>query len=294
MNVIEVVLTGIIYLLGPGNDKTIRAIVPNAGMPSAPYGQIITDHYPYVKVRTADVEGKFWEATSGRMPDFVFTKEPGAPEYAIYFLNGDTITIVGQDLGPKPLAVCLAADCGKKLNGAPKSSYQNVPSIREACPTCGALNPAYLNASDHSLVAAVIELDAGTMSAANVDTMTKWTFEPLVHKKGKPVKKDLLADQAVLKIDSAKTVRLRFTDHKGNVFELPLIDEAEVEIGNQMPNDVLPMKLQHDPEAVDPHFGLYYRMLTTPVPHDPPLPHRTVPANSDDAGFRQNCIPVRG
>ena len=74
---------------------------------------------------------------------------------------------------------------------------------------------------------------------------------------------------------------------------LVLKNTAQIEIGNLMPNDAVPMGHIH-PEAVDVHFGAFYRMMNRPVPAYPPIPHRYPFPIMDPGGARANCIPLRG
>jgi hypothetical protein len=302
MNVIEIVITGIVYLLGPsGNPATATAILPNFGVPSAPFGHVVADHYPYVRVRTGDVD-QFWTKTAARMPDFVYRKKEGAIEYALYHLAGDEVKFTGQNL--PPLDVCDANEkCGDKLNGTEKVRYSSIPGRADVCPQCGKLQPEYKTSKDPELVAGRVLIDHGHLAAGNLKRGVVWTFAPLVHRD-----KDMqaqnryhrqeTADQAVIALNTEQPVTLTLTPFMAHADHQPLSlvlkPGAEVEIGNMMPNDILPMKMQHDPESVDPHFSLYYTMLSGPVPHDPPLPERTPYPVKDEGGARQNCVPLRG
>lgn len=293
MKAIEIVLTGVIYLLGSSQpNQPVDVIIPNVSMPSAPYGYVLPEHYAYVKVRTDDVTD-FFTATSPRFPEFVYRKDKNSTEFALYKLHGDTITVSGTNLMPTPLDICTQDVCGDKVG------YRRIPHQNDVCRDCGALSNRYLiSKPDPSLVAARMTLEHGALAAANLDKDAEWTFEPFRFKFDKVnYHKQKIADQAVLTLEADGYVTLTvkpFDDDPLMTLKLDLKPGAKVEIGNLMPADILPTQHPHSPEAVDIHFALFYTMLSGSVPSDPPIPHRLPFPAAKPGGPRANCIPLRG
>lgn len=303
MNAIEIVLTGVVYLLGPkATSEPVDVIIPNLSMPSAPYSHVLVDHYAYVKVRTADIQS--CTAPCLRAADFLYKEKVDKTEFALYALHGDQISLSGGNLTPKPLEICTKDDCGKKLSeGHPGESdqlvsYHTIPAQAYVCKTCGPARSEYLTSTNGDLVAARMKLDRGTLSAANRDTV-EWRFLPARFKFASvDYHHQLVADQAVLSAEADGDVTLIVKPLTGDpegfhTVNLVLKKTAQIEVGNLMPGDVVPMG-HHAPEAVDIHFAAFYRMMSDPVPSDPPIPHRTVFPDADPGGPRANCVPLRG
>ena len=314
MSAIQIIITGIVFLLGPGTSQKVTVIIPNAPLASAPFGHAIADHYAYIKVRTGDVTG-FWDQISVRRPDFVYKERMDSPEVALFHLDGDEISFSGPPASP--LDVCVKdihnvtnEDCGTgfgdTFDGDKKRTYTAIPDIADVCPTCGSLNSIFTTSTNPALVAARMTIDRGKLASTHLDTDGTWTFKPGTLARGDVTyHSQKLADQAVLQLDATNPVTIiikplvgdpispgkKIGDH---TVSLILNAGAQIEIGNMMPNDILPMKLQHDMEAVDAHFGLYYKMFQYPVPLDPPLPHRDPAPIPKPGGTRQNCEPLRG
>jgi len=291
MNAIEIVITGVVYLLGAGKTKPVDVIIPHVGAPTAPYGYVLPEHYAYVKVRTDDVTD-FSTATIPRFPDFVYRKEQGTTEFALYALHGDTIAVTGTNLLPYPLDICNKDVCTT-------TGYDFIPHQNDVCPDCGALSNRYLMSKpEPGLVAARMMLDHGTLTSANLDADGEWSFEPFRFKFDKvKYHKQKIADQAVLKLDADGAVTLTVTPFDKNplrTLTLDLKPGAKVEIGNLMLDDILPTRHPHSPEAVDIHFALFYTMLSGSVPADPPIPHRSPFPAANPGGPRSNCVPLRG
>jgi hypothetical protein len=316
MSAIQIIITGIVFLLGPGTSKRVTVIVPNAPLASAPFGHTIPDHYAYIKVRTGDVEN-FWTQIGIRRPDFVYKERMDSPETALFHLDGDQISFNGP--APSDLDICVKdvtnvanEDCGTgfgdTFDGDKKRTYTAIPDIADVCPTCGVINPLFTTSTGPALVAARMTIDRGKLASTHLDAQGMWTFKPGVLARGDvqpPYHSQKLADQAVLQLDATNPVTITILPLVGDLVpvgkkigdktvSLVLKAGAQIEIGNMMPNDILPMKLQHDLEAVDAHFGLYYKMLQYPVPLDPPLPHRDPAPILAPGGTRQNCEPLRG
>jgi hypothetical protein len=291
MNAIEIVLTGVVYLLGQGKGRPVQVVIPHVDAPAAPYGYVLPEHYAYVKVRTADVDN-FSTATNPRFPDFVYRAEQGTTEFALYALHGDTIAVNGTNLLPDPLDICNKDVC-------PKTGYDLIPHQNDVCPDCGPLSNRYLLARpEPGLVAARMTLDRGTLTSANLDEKSEWSFEPFRFKfEGVKYHKQFIADQAVLKLNADGAVRLTVTPFDNNplrTLTLDLKPDAKVEIGNLMLDDILPTRNPHAAEAVDIHFALFYPMLNGSVPADPPIPHRVTFPPAKPGGPRANCVPLRG
>jgi hypothetical protein len=311
MNPVEIVFTGIVYLLGPSKtDASLQAIIPAFAEPSAPFGQVIPGHYAYVRVAKSYVD----EAKSVmplRAPDFVYRELRGPaedkdnPEYWVFGLTGDNLTLEGADDTP-PLKVChQEADC--------EMVYDRVPHRKFVCPDCTGLDPVFLEPKASRIVAGRMTIDRGKLSAANSkDDQTEWSFEPMRMKTtppGKPDPKTLMggyphgqiADLAIVAVTpTAGNVVLRITPFSGNrTAKLTLKEGARIEIGNLMPDDVLPHMIHHGHEAVDPHFGLYYTMLVRPFftdadkgsITDPPVPHKGDYPPPHPGGPQMNCVP---
>jgi hypothetical protein len=312
MNAIEIVLTGVVYLLGPGASPRVEVIIPNAAEPSAPFGAVIPDHYAYLKVRTEDVDELVKNSTP-RFPDFVYLQhgDDDNSEIAIYALHGDQIAITGKtadSLQPNPLEVCDEELCGRKMAIMEENEpfekvgyYRHIPSIDDIChDLCGPLNDFYRTSKNADLVAARMTINRGVISAANLDHSIS-RFEPAKHKVSNPqhpYHEKELADQAVVQVESDDPVTLTVTPFNEvnppvNTLTLTLKPGAHIEIGNMMPNDVLPMEAHHPREVVDFHFGLFYKMLLPPVPLDPLIPHRLKLPEQHPGGPRQNCVPIR-
>ena len=170
------------------------------------------------------------------------------------------------------------------------------------------LNPDYQTSDDPRLVAARLSIEHGTLSAASVDKQFS-AFEPMRLKTDPPqagsYPRFLIADQAVLEVAATSgSISLSFTPFPTSPrrpLTLKFKDEARVEIGQLMADDVLPFFMPHSMEAVDAHFGVYYTMLKQPIlldpaSHfaltDPPLPHREVYHPARVGGPRQNCPPM--
>lgn len=301
MSTAEIVFTGIVYLLGPTKtDANLKVIIPAVTEPSAPFGEVIPHHYAYVKVKKSDV-ATF--TTPLRSPDFVYRASmlpedtTTNPEFVVFGLKGDTLSLNGADQAP--LTPChKASDCpGKDL-------YDQIPHRKAVCPDCSGLDQVFLTSNDPRLVSARMIIDRGTLSATHIDPGSEWSFEPM------RVKVNLanyphffIDDQAVVALTTSSKISLVITPFSGTfagqpVATLVLKDGARVEIGNLMPDDVLPNMIHHGHDSVDPHFGLYYTMLTRPFnttdhgsASDPRVPHRRIFFDEHIGGPQQNCVP---
>jgi hypothetical protein len=307
MNAIEIVFTGLVYLFGTSTEEqpgSVQVILPNVSEASAPFGQVIPPHYAYVKVRTADIVN-LADGTAEREPDFVYKKGSG-PEYAIFGLSGDRITLAEQTVDP--LTICRDDFCGMKLDDVTlKLTYARIPHRGVVCPQCTNLDPLYLSTKDPALVLGRITVDHGRLSSAHIDPDSEWSFEPM-HRKttlpdGAKYPTQFVADQVVLDVmaTTGKNIILSITPFdakRADIVTLELKDKAEVEIGNLMFEDVVPFLLHHGPEAVDRHFAHFYTMLLRPFTQhpdaitDPRIPHRIKFPPHDPGGARQNCVPL--
>jgi hypothetical protein len=303
MNAIEIVITGVVYLLGPSaTGKPVDVIIPNVSAPAAPFGNVLAEHYAYVKLRKKDIQS--CTAPCSRHPDLSYTGSVSSTEFVVYGLHGDQITLKDGDLTPDPLEICTA-NCPRKLSELQPGetdqllAYTNIPAHADVCKTCGALRDEYLTSNNPDLIAARLTLDKGKLSAGHPDSGSEWLFQPSRFKFANVTyHHQMVADQAVLSAASTGPVTLTVKRLEGDVdgihtLVLVLDKDAQIEVGNLMPSDLLGMG-HHAPEAVDVHFGSFYRMMSDPVPSDPPIPHRKVFPEADPGGPRANCIPLRG
>jgi hypothetical protein len=305
MNHLEVIFTGIVYLLGTADHTggKVTAILPAISAPSAPFGQLIPGHVAYIKVRKGHVD-----PTSSPTPTFRYTEVANRKfEYLVFILGRtasvDTITITPASDDPAKLVICKARDC---LNN--RLPYNEVVAHREViCPKCLPIEPTFVTTELSDLVAARMVIESGYLASAKPPgppgpPEREWTTWHIKPPKGVavPITKQKLSEKVSLDLTATGAFKLVVTalDATGKpipIFSADLIkdasqnDDPSIEIGNMSLAEVLDIGMQHD-EPVDHHFGLFYTMLQQPLPAAPPVP--TKPPHPATLGPTDNCPPM--
>lgn len=299
MGSIEIIFTGIVYLLGTSSTTSgsLDVIIPNVSMAASPAGHPISEHTAYLKIEKSHIVN-FMESLAIRPPNFVYKtggdlQGPTPREYAVYVLQGQDISITATNMSPNPLTICRQA-CGTN-----RQSYDYVAHRELICPTCGKLDPIF-KMQTHELVAArVLNIGQGVLSAREPVGGDTWIFEPTIMKyQNQGYKHQKVAQRVALDIHATEAFKVTITpwahppDPPAPALSLTLTQTATIEIGNMPLADVLYLPA-HGIEAVDQHFGFFYSMLAQPVPRDPPVPHREMfPVLPPTGGPRQNCPPL--
>jgi hypothetical protein len=288
MTTIEVLFTGIVYLLG-SDSSTVNVVLPNASLSaSAPFGHAISDHFAYIKIARKYIDDASYQTALGiRAPDFLVQSPIGEP-FVVYVLDGEQIDLAAMNMTPLPTKICSVPPCGTD-----RVIYANVAHRELICPGCGKLDQVYLSSKEPTFVSGRMAITAGRLSAIKPDT-AEWVFQPAVSRfSNATYKHQAVAEKVALDVsaDSAFTLALTRFDATTTI-ALLLQTGASVEIGNLPLADLVGLMLPCE-ESVDHHFGLYYAMLQRPVPHDPPIPHRVnLPTCPPTGGPRQNCPPL--
>jgi hypothetical protein len=291
MNTLEIIFTGIVYLLGTADSTggTVQAILPAVVAPIAPYGEIIPEHVAYIKVKASDLS-----SPPAEPPTFKYKQFPANEEYFIYVLGtkpdsaGDAISITPSAFLPDVLTICKADPC---LNN--RLSYNNFVAHREEiCPKCGPIDPSFMKSPISDLVAARMEIKHGYLAAAkrlDNNSWPKWHIKP-AHGPALPIKAQQLSERVSLDVSANGPISIVVAplDNTSTPrYELKLVNNASIEIGNTPVADIVLPSRTHD-EPVDHHFGLFYTMLQS-APANPPVP--TKPAHAT-LGPRDNCPPL--
>jgi hypothetical protein len=326
MNQLEIIFTGIVYLLGTSSPQApgkVEVILPNFSSAAAPFGHVIPEHYAYLKVDIAQLDD-YASLEVERPPDIVYKRD--GTEWAVFLLDGETISIntTGTEV-PTPLELCRAS-CGSpfrmlshathaapgKSAAATKmtlSSYSQVAHKDEICRDCAkpvlASDPVepLLEFDDRflskvsPLVAARLTLTTGKLSSLVMPTPL-WKFLPTSARystgRYQTVNARPLADAAVLQSTSTGAYSLVLTKPQRTPVSITFTSDATAEIGNMPLDDVLGLTTRVAAETVDHHFALYYLMFKAPRPVDPPVPHMemsTWPVYKA-GGPRHNCPPL--
>jgi hypothetical protein len=292
MNTLEIIFTGIVYLLGTadGNGGRVVAVLPAVTAPVAPYGAIIPAHTAYIKVE------KSYLVDPKPTPTFKYTT-PAEPnkEYWVFALGirpepaGDAITIRPSNPQPDKLTICRIDPCDHN-----RLRYDRLVAHREEiCPKCGPIEEAFRDSPLAELVAARMVIEHGYLAAAKraVGDWDTWLIKP-AHGFPIPKKQQQLTEQVSLDLasDDPFSIVVTALDDAANVrYDIRLAATAKVEIGNTPAGDIVLPPHSHQ-EPIDHHFGLFYTMLQSPVPTYPPVP--ISPEPHDTLGPRDNCPPL--
>lgn len=295
MNTLEIIFTGIVYLLGtadPAGGGHVQAILPAVTAPVAPYGEVIPEHTAYIKVKESEL------VAPKPTPTFKYKLGPSNDEYWVFALGilpqsaGDAITIKPAVVQPDKLTICKADPC---LND--RLRYDTVVAHREEiCPKCGPIDDAFTKSPLAALVAARMDITHGYLAAAKRTGGGNWHTWHIKPAKGPgiPIKEQELTDKVSLDLTAATPFSIVVTalDDPNNVrYDIRLTATAKVEIGNTPVTDIVLPPRPHG-ELVDHHFGLFYTMLQSVTPSNPPVP--TWPPHMPHAtlGPRDNCPPL--
>jgi len=290
MNTLEIIFTGIVYLLGTADSTggTVQAILPAVAAPISPYGEVIPEHTAYIQVKESEL------VNPKAAPTFKYKPFGKNEDYWVYVLGirpesaGDAISIKPAVVVPDLLTICKADPCPND-----RLRYDKVVAHREEiCPKCGPIDEAFVKSPLVDVVAARMEIKHGYLAAAKRfggGDWPKWHIKP-PHGPAVPIKEQQLSERVTLDLSANDpfSIVVAALDDPANVrFEIHLASKASVEIGNTPVADIVLPPRAHD-EAVDHHFGLFYTMLQS-APANPPVP--TKPAHAT-LGPRDNCPPL--
>ena len=288
---LEILFTGIVYLLGSEQAGRVQAILPAVPAPTAPFGVIVPEHTAYLKVKASSLVDA--DTVPARMRFKKGGKAKGE-EMIVYLLGKhatvDRISIKPTTATPEKLVICKKDECDVKK----RLRYDEYVAHREEiCPTCAGIDAAYTTSDLSSLVAARVQIDRGHLAAAANEhgEWSEWEFKP-AQGAGEATRKQQLTEQVALdlKADSPFSIVIAHKEDGQDIeLELKLKSGASVEIGN-MPLEQIALTEHAHHEAVDHHFGLFYTMLKRPVPASPPVPHRPTPPRV--LGPSDNCPPL--
>lgn len=292
-NHLEIIFTGILYLLGPNDAGNVKVIVPAIPAATAPHGHIIPSHTAYLKVLASNVK-------SGSFPPDIVVTRSGVAEN-IYFLGdigGDekrgqdvvSVSSSAKDV-PAGLSICKEDPCADSN----RLSYtKHIAQRRVVCPECPKLAAAYRTSKDSHVVSATMMLDRGYLAAGKPankgDAWPEWEFRPAGHggNEHHTAPKMTLSERVSVDMKSDGTFSFTLQGDETRAIHLTA-GNVTVEIGNTPAEDlILP---PHHRETVDHHFAMFYQMLDAPRPVHPPVPHRVIPDPKKKLTIRDNCPP---
>jgi hypothetical protein len=284
MSHVDLILTGIIAILGATNEAPTTAVVLNASRPTpASNGTTIPAHVAWLSVDATLV------ASDSAAPDRVLNGQ------AIYLLRGESIAVARHV--PKDLVLVDGVPNNARVVSEENRRFLHwAARMREIWPGEHALNPAYTQRDpDPAMVAARVEINGGELATNYVSDIV-WEFRPV---KGSTPVTQPLAQQLdyAFDIDGPVILELRkFRSDEMRSIRLTSTS-ARVRVGNSLEEDIQPSGT-HRHLSVDTHFELYYQLFAEPpaerpipvqVPGAPrPAPRRIQPLSPEGA----NCPPL--